>query len=494
MSKRWVLAASCIMAGCMTNVPLSHKGTLILKSQVLPGSYAVQTSLPNYTQSSIHHLILKLYTYDVSEHDQGIEKSILNAQLDNTITFSNLKANTTYRIKALAYASSDNSVLISSGDENSYTDVQLTSDDRPTFSTLRVKLIDRAFNGQSTASGVVVTAGSLVPAGNAEMEFPLQRIVTTFVGSTYGSLDGIGTAATFKSPRNLAIDAQNNLYVAEEGGPRVRKVTPAGVVTTIAGSVPGFVDGTGTSALFQTVTGICIDSSNNLYVTDSGNHVVRKITPTGVVTTLAGNGTVGFADGLGTNASFNCPYATAVDSSGNVYVADSDNHAIRKITPAGLVSTIAGNGTAGATDGLGSNATFYRPRGIALDSSGNLYIADRTNSLIRKITPEGMVSTIAGNGVATFADGTGTNASFNYPISVMLDRFGNIYVGDNANHRVRKIDTNRVVTTLAGSGVGSFADGTGNSAGFNQPLGMAMDSSGYLYVADYTNNRIRRIK
>ena len=265
-------------------------------------------------------------------------------------------------------------------------------------------------------------------------------------------------------------------------------------VSTLAGSGEfGFAEGTGTSAQFWGPYGVAVDASGNVYVADEGNHRIRKITPTGTVSTLAGSGTAGFADGSGTDAQFYYPLGVALDASGNVYVADKVNHRIRKITPTGTVSTLAGSGTAGFADGGGTAAQFYSPYGVAVDASGNVYVADAVNHRIRKITSSGTVSTLAGSGTAGFADSDGTNAQFNNPFGVAVDASGNVYVADRLNHRIRKITATGMVSTLAGSIYGS-ADGAGTNAQFSSLEGVAVDASGNVYVADALNSRIRKIQ
>ena len=263
-------------------------------------------------------------------------------------------------------------------------------------------------------------------------------------------------------------------------------------VSTFAGNgTIGFVDATGTAARFYQPTGVALDALGNVYVADAENNRIRKIAPTGAVSTLAGNGTSGLTNGIGTAAQFFSPRAVAVDASGNVYVADGANHVIRKITPAGDVSTLAGSGAYGFADGDGTAAQFYFPKGIAVDASGNVYVADDINHRIRKITPTGTVSTLAGSTLGS-TDGDRTAAKFNRPMGIAVDASGNLYVADAANHRIRKITPTGIVSTLAGSTAG-HEDGTGSNAEFNTPTGLSVDTSGNVYVAEDENGTIRKI-
>lgn len=313
--------------------------------------------------------------------------------------------------------------------------------------------------------------------------------VTTLAGSTDGFADDTGTNAQFSFPAGVAIDTQGSIYVADLGNHKIRKITSSGVVTTLAGTIQGFNDGSGTSAQFNYPSRVAVDVFGNVYVADRDNHKIRKITSSGVVTTLAGS-TQGYNDGPGASAQFDSPNDVAVDASGNVYVADSNNHKIRKITPDGEVTTLAGS-TVGFNDGTSANAQFDFPAGVALDDSENVYVVDFRNHRIRKIAPDGSVTTLAGS-TAGFNDSTGANAQFNLPSDVAVDAFGNVYVTGTENHKIRKITPDGEVTTLAGSTVG-FNNGTGASAQFNLPNSVTVDALGTVYVADLLNHKIRKI-
>ncbi len=310
-------------------------------------------------------------------------------------------------------------------------------------------------------------------------------LVTTLAGLAEqpGSADGTGSAARFSWPQGIGVDAEGNVYVADAGNFTVRKITPAGLVTTLAGMAgsSGSTEGLGDVARFSNLAGLALDAVGTIYVSAGG---IRKITPAGLVSTLAG-GTGGSADGQGSAAAFNGSQGLAVDTAGNVYVADNLNYTIRKITPTGLVSTLAGRaGKSGSTDGLGSAAAFYSPLGVAVDAAGNTYVADTGSSAIRKITPGGLVSTLAG----------GSSASFDQPQGLALDGAGNVYVADTRNHTIRKITPAGQVSTLAGSaGLKGSADGQGSTARFNAPAAVAVDADGNVYVADDQNATIRKI-
>jgi len=320
-------------------------------------------------------------------------------------------------------------------------------------------------------------------------------IVITLAGSgAQGKVNGTGTAASFNTPLGVAVDATGNVYVADWLNQLIRKISTAGNVSTLAGSgVQGATNGEGTAASFNSPYGVAVDAAGNVYVADAVNGLIRKISPAGNVSTLAGSGVQGATNGEGTAASFFHPWGVAVDAAGNVYVADNGNNLIRKISPAGVVSTLAGSGVLGNTNGIGTAASFNSPQGVAVDAAGNVYVGDQGSNLIRKISPAGAVSTLAGSGVSGNSNGTGTAASFNNPTGVAVDAAGNVYVADQTNELIRKISPAGAVSTLAGSGVSGNSNGTGTAASFNHPAGVTVDATGNVYVADTQNNLIRKI-
>lgn len=318
-------------------------------------------------------------------------------------------------------------------------------------------------------------------------------VVTTHAGSTQGLVNATGTAARFNSPYSSAVDSSGNLFVYEGTNNIIRRITPSGVVTTFAGSgVFGDANGTGTAAQFRSGFSMDFDPTGNLIVADQDNNRIRAITPGAVVTTFAGS-TFGYVDATGTSARFGNPIGVAVNSSGTMYVADQSNVRIRSITPAGVVSTLAGNGTVDTVDGTGTAATFGSLSDMAVDAAGNVYVVEKYNDSIRRITPAGVVTTLAG-GTAGYADGSGAAAQFNNPTGIDVDSAGTIYVADTSNHRVRTITPQGVVGTLAGSGTIGSLNGTCAASQFNFPLDVSVTASGVVYVVDGSNHLVRKIE
>jgi hypothetical protein len=336
--------------------------------------------------------------------------------------------------------------------------------------------------------------------------------VTTIAGSAgmSGSENGTGDGARFKRPVGVGTDGSGNLYVADQENQRIRKITPNGIVNTLAGKFLGSDDGTGDTARFARPNGVVSDSIGNLYVSDR-NHTLRMVTPAGVVTTIAGKAdgagpteqTIGSGDGTGADVRFFFPSGVASDSEGNLYVADTTNDAIRKVTANGIVTTFAGKlCDFGSDDGTGEGARFHFPSSITVDESGVIYVADTLNQTIRRITPDGVVNTLAGKAgepgpqdpMNDTGDGTGSDARFTDPGGIAVDRNGIVYVADTSNHTIRMVTQDGVVTTLAGKAAAYDAgDGTGADARFDYPNGLAIDTTGDLFVADSSNCAIRKV-
>lgn len=333
------------------------------------------------------------------------------------------------------------------------------------------------------------------------------QTITTIAGIPPGASGFVGdggpaSVAKLKAPQSMVKDAAGNLYIADAGNFRIRKINTAGIISTIAGNgTPGFSGdgGAATAAQMLSVTGICIDGAGNLYIADLPNHRVRKISTSGIITTVAGNGMPGFAGdgGAAIAAQLNQPSDVAIDAAGNLYIADKNNNRVRKVTSSGTISTYAGDASVGFSGdgGAATDAELSGPTGLGVDGAGNLYIADQMNGRIRRVNSAGIIETVAGNGVFGYAgDGAAaTSAALYQPVDVHADGAGNLWISDQNNDRIRKVNAAGIISTIAGNGISGFAGdgGTATAAQMDAPGGVYVDAGGNVYFADQTNNRVR---
>lgn len=355
----------------------------------------------------------------------------------------------------------------------------------------------------STRAGVdsyYVSSDSLSPT-KGKCPQDVGATVGTLAGSgTSGYLNGVGAGANLASPAGIVVSSGGLIYFTDGATSRIRSVTTSGAtpgkVELVSGTWgPGYNEGASGVSLFSWPQGVTMGPGGVLYIVDSNNNRVRQVTAAGVASFIAGN-TAGNVEGAGTTARFNVPRGIVYSPTANrIYIADSQNNRIREVTTdgTGTVTPFAGQTSGGWVEGNGIAAKFNNPQGMAVDGSGNLYVADTKNHRIRKITPAGVVSTVAGNSTAGWIDANGASARFNNPMGVAVDTNGILYVADTDNHRIRKIATNGDVTTIAGDGTTGWAEGAAASARFAGPVGIAVSTDGRLYVADTANHRIRVI-
>jgi len=338
----------------------------------------------------------------------------------------------------------------------------------------------------------------------------LTNIITTVAGNgtnRYGGDGGAATNASLNDPTGVVLDGSGNLYIADRSNQRVRKMDPNGIITTVAGNGATNFSGDGgaaTNAGLYYPSGVGLDAAGNLYIGDQGHYRIRKVDTNGIITTVAGNGTSGYAGngGQATSAKLAQTAGVALDGAGNLFIAGLNDNVVRKVDINGIITTVAGTGVAGPFSGDGgaaTSATLDDPYDVALDASGNLYIADSGDYRIRKVNPSGVINTVAGSsGPFGFFYGDGgaaTNAGLYWPSGVVLDFFGNLYMADSLHNRIRKVDTNGIITTVAGGATQGYSGdgGAATAAGLFDPSGVTLDASGNLYIADTANNRIREV-
>jgi sugar lactone lactonase YvrE len=344
-------------------------------------------------------------------------------------------------------------------------------------------------------AGLMLLAFSLSAVLVANAQSPVR--VESFSGSGQaGFANSNGQVGQFNRPHGLAVDGKGNVYVSDRGNHAIRIVTSNGDIRTVAGNGnEGNADGVGPAASFKQPIAVAVDKSGSVYIADRDNHVIRLIDPSGKVVTLAGTGTKGFANGPASSAQFNEPYGVTLGPDEKIlYVADYLNHAIRAIDLAAKqVTTLAGSGTAGFANGVGDKAQFNQPYNVKADANGRLYVPDQNNHAIRRVDPDGTVSTVAGNGQSGFADAKPSEARFNNPTGLAVAADGAIYVSDRNNHRIRKISPAGEVTTIAGDGTVGQQDGPGQTAKFNRPIDIVLANDGSLVVSEESNHRLRKI-
>ena len=350
----------------------------------------------------------------------------------------------------------------------------------------------------------------LLPLGTATLS-PVpgvaQATITTFAGTGVPGFSGDGgpaVQAQLNLPHGVAVDGAGNVYVADTNNHRIRKVDPSGTTATFAGTgVPGFSGdgGPAVQAQLNLPGDVAVDGAGNVYVADPNNHRIRRLDSSGTITTIAGTGVSGFSGdgGPAVQARLNSPHGVAVDGSGNVFIADTNNHRIRRLDSSGTITTIAGTGVSGFSGdgGAAVQAQLYLPHGVAVDGSGNVFIADTNNHRIRRLDSSGTITTIAGTGVSGFSGdgGAAVQAQLYLPHGVAVDGSGNVFIADTNNHRIRRLDSSGTITTIAGTGVSGFS-GDGGAAVQAQlylPHGVAVDGSGNIYIADTNNHRIFKL-
>ena len=355
---------------------------------------------------------------------------------------------------------------------------------------------------RARAFAATVSAVCLLQSG---LSWAQQTISTVAGNGTYGSSGdgGPATSASISYAYGIAVDAAGNRYIADTNNARLRKVTPGGVISTVAGNGV-FADsgdgGLATAASFILVNRVAVDASGNLYLPDYSSARIRKVNPSGIISTVVGNGVPGYSGdgGPATSANINGPIAIAIDRAGNLFFTDYNNSRVRKVNSAGVISTVAGNGTRGYSGdgGPATSASLQDPLGLAVDSIGNFYIADTSNNRIRKVNASGIISTVVGTGAYSFSGdgGSATSATLAEPWDVKVDGLSNLYIADSQNHRIRKVTPAGIISTIAGNGSRSFSGdgGPATLAGLNYPTGIAL-GNGSLHIADVANIRVRKV-
>ena len=361
--------------------------------------------------------------------------------------------------------------------------------------------------GLSAPLGIVVdsTGNLFIPSGNVIRKVATNGLITTVAGNGAGGYSGDGgpaTSASLFAPSCVAVDTSGNLFIADTSNYSIRKVDTNGIISTVAGVAGSFGDGgSATDAILSNPQGVAVDAAGNLFIADTSTYRIRKVDTNAIITTVAGSGVGGYSGdgGFATNANLFYPLGVAVDAAGNLFIADQNSQRIRKVDTNGIITTVAGNGSNSynGDGGFATNASLYNPSGVTVDTSGNLFIADQSNHRIRKVDNNGIISTVAGK-VTSGGSGDGgfaTNANLFYPLGVAVDAAGNLFIADRFNQRIRKVDNNGIIITVAGNGTIGYSgdDGFATSARLQYPSGVTVDAAGNLFIADQSNQRIRKV-
>ncbi|MBM3269936.1 MAG: hypothetical protein FJZ01_20065 [Candidatus Sericytochromatia bacterium] len=461
--------------------------TVLVTARIRNGKVYGTQAIEPLTAASVHHLVLTV------SGPQGVSAAeIGRADLGNAIRLDGLLPGGTYQLLLQAYrAEGTHPSYLISDDTRSTASIALDETTPVVTLAMSVKLRDQVVDA-TAQGGLDIRAGDLVvPAVAVASSTPE---VSDFVGGGRGFLDGATRFAKFDTPYGLTVDASGNLYVADSGNRHVRQVTPAGLVSTWSPYALGKADmGASPANLVGFADGIAMGASGSVLLADTRLGVVAGLTADASPSPLAGNGSLGLLDGESASASFNLPSGVLAFPDGTVLVADTQNHAIRWISPGGYTYTWLGDGEAGLQDGFGSAVRFNHPTGLALDASGSIYVSDTGNHSIRKIDLYGEVTTLAGTGEFGDDDGPALSARFDGPTGIAVASDGAVFVSDSNNNCIRRISTAGQVTTFSGSGVAGYRNGSHVLAQFNHPTGLAFLDDESLLVADSFNHRIRRL-